>query len=108
MFQGPSAGFSTVGYKTETRREEEKEEGVEETSEVHGDDGLQQSSELIITNSLLKNTAHSSCHSRYLWTYFQSSSNIPLFIVFLLYNATCGLLMLISLYHLIIVNNEYL
>lgn len=66
MFQGPSAGFSTVGYKTETRKEEEKQEEVEEASEGHGDDGLQQSSELIITDSLLKSTGNTSCHSRYL------------------------------------------
>lgn len=65
MFQGPSAGFSTVGYEM-ARKEEEKEEEVEEASEVHGDNGLQQSSELITTDSVLKNTGHSYCHSRYL------------------------------------------
>lgn len=70
MFQGPSAGFSTVCYKTETRKEEEKEEEVQEAREIHGDDELQQSSELVTTDSLLKNTAHSSCHSRYLFRYF--------------------------------------
>lgn len=97
MFQGPSAGFSTVGYKTETWKEEEKEEEVHEASEVHGDDGLQQSSELIITDSLLKNTGNRSCRSRYLLTCFRSSSNISVFILFLLYNAICGPLILISL-----------
>lgn len=60
MFQAPSADFSTVGYKTETWKEEEKEEEEEEASEVHGDVGLQQSSELITTDSLLKNSRHSS------------------------------------------------
>ncbi|XP_044074332.1 protein AKNAD1-like isoform X3 [Siniperca chuatsi] len=45
LHEGPSAGFSTAGYKMETWKEEEKEEEV--TSKVHGDDGLQQSSELI-------------------------------------------------------------
>lgn len=59
MFQAPSADFSTVDYKTETWKEEEKEE-EEEASEVHGDVGLQQSSELITTDSLLKNSRHSS------------------------------------------------
>lgn len=50
----------------ETWKEEEKEEEVEEASEVHGDGGLPQSSELITTDSLLKNTGYNSCHSRYL------------------------------------------
>lgn len=86
MFQGPSAAFSTVGYKTETWKEEEKEEEVEEVSEVHGDDGLQQSSELITTDSLLKNTGHSSCPSRYMLKYFQSPNNISFsFIYYLFY-----------------------
>ncbi|KAI3375007.1 hypothetical protein L3Q82_021535, partial [Scortum barcoo] len=62
LHEGPSAGFSTVGCKT--WKEEEKEEEVEETSEVDRDDGLQQSSELMITDSLLRNTGHSSYHSR--------------------------------------------
>lgn len=58
MFQGPSAEFSTVGYKRE-----EKEEEKEGVSEVHGDDRSQ--------------------HSRYLLKYFKSSNNISLFIVYL-------------------------
>ncbi|TKS79937.1 AT-hook-containing transcription factor [Collichthys lucidus] len=44
MQKGLSAGFSTVGYKNEIWREEEKEEEEVEASEVHGDDGLQHSS----------------------------------------------------------------
>ncbi|XP_051263550.1 uncharacterized protein LOC127367591 isoform X1 [Dicentrarchus labrax] len=39
LHEGPSAGFSTVGYKIEAQKEEEKEE--EEVSEAHADDGLQ-------------------------------------------------------------------
>lgn len=68
MFQGPSAGFSTEGCMMEARKEEEKEEEVE-ASEVHGDERLQQSSELITTDSLLKDTGHSYRHSRYLLKY---------------------------------------
>ncbi|XP_054452556.1 microtubule organization protein AKNA-like [Anoplopoma fimbria] len=64
LHEGPSAGFSTVGYKMETQKEEKKEEEVKEASEVHGDEGFQQSSELITTVSLLKNTGNSHCHSR--------------------------------------------
>ncbi|XP_073347788.1 uncharacterized protein [Pagrus major] len=59
LHQGPCAGFSTVGYKTESRKEE-----VDEASEVHGDDGLQQSGQLITTDSSLKRTGHSSCLSK--------------------------------------------
>uniref|UniRef100_UPI0037E85A5C microtubule organization protein AKNA-like n=1 Tax=Semicossyphus pulcher TaxID=241346 RepID=UPI0037E85A5C len=59
---GPSSGFSTVGFKMD--EEEEKEEEVEEVGEVLGDDGLQQSGDLITTDSLLMNTGHSSYHSR--------------------------------------------
>ncbi|XP_037642285.1 microtubule organization protein AKNA-like isoform X2 [Sebastes umbrosus] len=62
--EGPSAGFSTEGCMMEARKEEEKEEEVEEASEVHGDERLQQSSELITTDSLLKDTGHSYRHSR--------------------------------------------
>nr|XP_046264183.1 uncharacterized protein LOC124069255 isoform X3 [Scatophagus argus] len=54
--EGPSAGFFTVGYKMETREEEEKEEQVEDASEVHG--------EFLTSDSLLKNTGHSSYVSR--------------------------------------------
>ncbi|XP_033507272.2 uncharacterized protein aknad1 [Epinephelus lanceolatus] len=64
LHEGPSAGFSTVGYEMETRKEEEREEEVEDVSEIHGDDGLQWSSELITTDSLLKYTRHSYCQSR--------------------------------------------
>lgn len=70
MFQGACAGFSTVGYKTESC----KEEDVDEASEVHGDDGSQQSGELITTDSSLKRTGHSSCLSKYL-EFSKSSSN---------------------------------
>lgn len=65
MFQGSSAGFSTVSYKMETRTEEEEDKEVDESSEVHGGDKLEQSSELITTDSLLKNPHGSFC-SRYL------------------------------------------
>lgn len=60
IFQAPGADFSTVGYKTETR----KEEGKEEDMEVHGDVSLQQSSELITTDTSLNKSRHSSCFSR--------------------------------------------
>ncbi|XP_034411274.1 microtubule organization protein AKNA [Cyclopterus lumpus] len=63
LHEGPSAGFSTVGYKMDTQKEEGKEEEVEEASEVHGDLGFQQSSELITTDSL-KNTGHNYCYLR--------------------------------------------
>ncbi|XP_034051952.1 microtubule organization protein AKNA-like isoform X3 [Gymnodraco acuticeps] len=61
LHERPSAHFSTEVYKTE--EEEEKEEEVEEASEVHEDDVLQQSSELITTDILLKINSHS--HSRF-------------------------------------------
>ncbi|XP_075954208.1 uncharacterized protein aknad1 [Anarhichas minor] len=64
LHEEPRAGFSTVGYKMETQKEEEKEEEVEEASGVHGDEGFQQRSERITTDSLLKNTGHSCWHSR--------------------------------------------
>lgn len=47
MFQGPSACFSAASYKMGTQEEEEKQEGVEETSVVYGDGGLEQSSEVM-------------------------------------------------------------
>ncbi|XP_053186678.1 microtubule organization protein AKNA-like [Scomber japonicus] len=62
--KGSSAGFSTVSYKMETQTEEEENKEVEETGEVHGEGRLEQSSELITTDSLLKNTAHGSHCSR--------------------------------------------
>ncbi|XP_031137213.2 microtubule organization protein AKNA-like isoform X1 [Sander lucioperca] len=55
LHEGPSAGFTHVGYKTEDENKEEVEEASEE---------LQQHSELITTDSLLKNTGHRYCHSR--------------------------------------------
>lgn len=64
IFQAPGADFSTVGYKTETRKEEGKEEDMEEASEVHGDVSLQQSSELITTDTSLNKSRRSSCFSR--------------------------------------------
>ncbi|XP_067461756.1 protein AKNAD1-like isoform X1 [Thunnus thynnus] len=64
LHEGPSAGFSTVSYKMETRTEEEKDEEVEEASEIHGEGRLEQSSELKTTDSLLKNTGHDSYCSR--------------------------------------------
>ncbi|XP_042353106.1 protein AKNAD1-like [Plectropomus leopardus] len=63
LHEGPSADFSTVGYKMEARKEEEKEEGVEDVRAVHGDGGWQQSCELKTTTSLLNNTGHIYCHS---------------------------------------------
>lgn len=64
MFQVPGADFSTVGYKTDTRKEEGKEEGMEEASQIYGDVRLQQSSELITTDTSLNKSRHSSCFSR--------------------------------------------
>ncbi|XP_071348403.1 protein AKNAD1-like [Trachinotus anak] len=64
LHEGPCAGFSTVSCKMETRKEEETEEEVEEACEVHEDGGLEQSSELVTTDSVLKNTGYNSCHSR--------------------------------------------
>ncbi|XP_032387981.1 microtubule organization protein AKNA isoform X2 [Etheostoma spectabile] len=64
LHEGPSAGFSHVGYKTEGRKEDENTEEVEEAIEVHGDEELQQRSELTTTDSLLKKTGHRHCHSR--------------------------------------------
>ncbi|XP_028449305.1 AT-hook-containing transcription factor isoform X2 [Perca flavescens] len=64
LHEGQSAGFSHMGYKMEARKEEKNKEEVEEASEVHGDEELQQRSELITTDSLLKNTQHRYCHSR--------------------------------------------
>ncbi|KAM9349925.1 uncharacterized protein aknad1 [Symphorus nematophorus] len=43
LHEGPSAGFSTVGHKIETWKEEEKEGEVEVASDIHGVDGLQHS-----------------------------------------------------------------
>ncbi|KAM8728487.1 uncharacterized protein aknad1 [Acanthopagrus schlegelii] len=60
LHQGPCAGFSTVGYKMESC----KEEDVDEACEVHGDDVSQQSGELITTDSSLQRTGHSSYLSK--------------------------------------------
>lgn len=81
MFQGPSAGFSTVSYKMETRTEEEKDEEVEEASEIHGEGRLEQSSELKTTDSLLKNTGHDSYCSRYLLNSRKNSNNTIIIIL---------------------------
>ena len=62
-----------MGYKMESR----KEEDVDEACEVHGDDVSQQSGELITTDSSLQRTGHSSYLSKYL-EYSKSSSNISL------------------------------
>ncbi|XP_056246478.1 uncharacterized protein LOC130178375 isoform X1 [Seriola aureovittata] len=64
LHEGPCAGFSTMSFKMETHKEEEKEEEVEEASEVPGDGGLEQSSEPIAADSVLKDPGHNSCHSR--------------------------------------------
>lgn len=56
VFQVTGADFSTVDYKTDTQKAEEKTEIIEEDSEVDGDIRLQPSSELITPDSLLKNT----------------------------------------------------
>ncbi|KAM3604090.1 uncharacterized protein V6R79_006270 [Siganus canaliculatus] len=61
--QGPSAGFSTAGYKAETWKEDEKEAEEEEISEVYEDDGVQQSSALLTTQPSVKNTRSISCCS---------------------------------------------
>uniref|UniRef100_A0A8D3CZJ9 AKNA domain-containing protein n=1 Tax=Scophthalmus maximus TaxID=52904 RepID=A0A8D3CZJ9_SCOMX len=63
LHEGPCAGFSTVSYKMETQREEETAEEDEEASEVHRDDGLERSRELITTESVLKYTGYNNCHS---------------------------------------------
>lgn len=47
----------------ETQREEETAEEDEEASEVHRDDGLERSRELITTESVLKYTGYNNCHS---------------------------------------------
>ena len=44
----------------ETQKEEEKEEEVEEAGDIHGDGGLEQSSELITPVSPLRNTGYKS------------------------------------------------
>ncbi|XP_034744654.1 protein AKNAD1-like isoform X1 [Etheostoma cragini] len=64
LHEGPSAGLSHVGYKTEALKEEENTDEVEEASEVHGDEELQQRCERTTTDSLLKNTGHRYCNSR--------------------------------------------
>lgn len=63
VFQAPGADFSTVGYKTETRKEEGKED-MEEASEVHGDVSLQQSGEVITTQTSMNKSRQSCCFSR--------------------------------------------
>ncbi|XP_069367950.1 microtubule organization protein AKNA isoform X2 [Paralichthys olivaceus] len=62
LHEGPCAGFSTVSYEMETRTEEEEAEEVEERNSEESD-GLKQSSELITTDSALKNTGYDSCQS---------------------------------------------
>ncbi|KAM7379239.1 hypothetical protein PAMP_004804 [Pampus punctatissimus] len=64
LHEGTSACLSTVSYKMETRTEEEKDEEVEDACEVHGEGRLEQSSELITSDSLLKNMEHGSYCSR--------------------------------------------
>ncbi|KAM8851407.1 uncharacterized protein aknad1 isoform 4-T4 [Spinachia spinachia] len=59
----PSAGFSTVGNKMEDYKEDENEAPVV-AIEVRGDEGFQQSSDLITSDSFLERTGHSYCHSR--------------------------------------------
>ncbi|KAM6990251.1 uncharacterized protein aknad1 [Tautogolabrus adspersus] len=62
LHEGPCSGFSTAGFHME--KEEEKMEKVKKDSKVYGDDQLQESDEVITTNSLMSNSHHSSCHSR--------------------------------------------
>ncbi|XP_040911516.1 uncharacterized protein LOC121193345 [Toxotes jaculatrix] len=64
LHEGPCAGFSTVSCKMQIQKEEEEEEEVEEAIEMHGDGGLEQSRELITTDSVPKNTGYNTCHSR--------------------------------------------
>ena len=49
----------------DAQEEEVKHEGVEKPSEVHVIGGLNQSSELITVDCLMKNTGRNICHSRY-------------------------------------------
>lgn len=56
VFQVTGADLSTVDYKTDTQKAEEKMKIMEEDSEVDGDIRLQPSSELITPDSLLKHT----------------------------------------------------
>lgn len=69
MFQGPSACFSAASYKMGTQEEEEKQEGVVETSVLHGDGGLEQSSEVMTADSFLKHTRCNTCPSWYLLSF---------------------------------------
>nr|XP_040028208.1 uncharacterized protein LOC120816568 isoform X2 [Gasterosteus aculeatus aculeatus] len=63
LHEGPSAVFFTVGNKTEAQKDDEKEARVE-AIEVHGDEAVQQSSDLITTDSFLESTGRSYGHSR--------------------------------------------
>ncbi|XP_068605015.1 protein AKNAD1-like [Brachionichthys hirsutus] len=55
LHEGPSAGFSTVGFKTETWRDQE----AVKDSETSRDNGLlQESNELVASDSLLNTAAH--------------------------------------------------
>ncbi|KAM8851405.1 uncharacterized protein aknad1 isoform 2-T2 [Spinachia spinachia] len=63
LLKRPSAGFSTVGNKMEDYKEDENEAPVV-AIEVRGDEGFQQSSDLITSDSFLERTGHSYCHSR--------------------------------------------
>ncbi|KAM3865951.1 uncharacterized protein aknad1 [Diretmus argenteus] len=62
--EGPSAGFSTMGYEMGRGKEEKEKKKKDEVCEVHGGGGLEQSSELITINSPLNNTGQSSGHPR--------------------------------------------
>ncbi|XP_074544743.1 uncharacterized protein aknad1 [Halichoeres trimaculatus] len=63
LHKGLSSSFSTAGF-TKIENDEDKQREVKETSEVQGDDGLQGCDELRTTDSLMRNSGHSSCHSR--------------------------------------------
>lgn len=52
-----------MGNKTEAQKDDEKEARVE-AIEVHGDEAVQQSSDLITTDSFLESTGRSYGHSR--------------------------------------------
>ncbi|XP_060900510.1 uncharacterized protein LOC132979058 isoform X2 [Labrus mixtus] len=62
LHEGPCSGFSTAGFHME--KEEENMEKVKKDSKVYGDVQLQESHEVLTTNSLMRNSGHSSCHSR--------------------------------------------
>ncbi|XP_034558049.1 uncharacterized protein LOC117826230 isoform X2 [Notolabrus celidotus] len=64
LHERPSSSFSTAGF-TNIDNDDDKEKEVKEASEVHGEDELQQHGELITTDSLMRSSGHSSCHSRF-------------------------------------------